>query len=46
LREWRESGHRILDAVSGDHPESAAPPGKLAGWPSGRGTGQRGLQAR
>jgi hypothetical protein len=46
LREWRESGRRILDAVSLDHPRRAAPPGKLAGWPIGRGTGRRGLQAR
>jgi len=46
LREWRESGRRILDAVSLDHPRRAAPPGKLAGWPIGRGTGRRSLQAR
>jgi hypothetical protein len=46
LREWRETGRRILDAISGDHPESGAPPGKLAGWPSGRGTGRRSLEAR
>jgi hypothetical protein len=46
LGEWRESGRRILDAVSPDHPGRAAPPGKLAGWPEGRGTGRRSLQAR
>jgi hypothetical protein len=46
LREWRESGRRILDAVSLDHPRRVAPPGKLAWWPIERGTGRRGLQAR
>jgi hypothetical protein len=46
LREWKKFGRRILDAVSDDHPRSKAPPGKLAGWPIGHGTGRRGLQAR
>lgn len=46
LREWQESGRRILDAVSNDYPRSGALPGKLAGWPMGRGTGRRSLQAR
>ncbi|QDL99518.1 hypothetical protein FLL57_20355 [Rhodopseudomonas palustris] len=45
LRDWREAGRRILSAVSNDHPESGASPGKLAGWPTARGTGRRGLQA-
>ncbi|MCX7321630.1 MAG: hypothetical protein NT113_19835 [Hyphomicrobiales bacterium] len=46
LQDWRESGRRILDAVSNNHPASGALPGNLAGWPSTRGTGRRGLQVR
>lgn len=43
LREWTESGRRILNAVSGNHPRNGAPHGKLVGWPTGRGTGRRSL---
>lgn len=43
LREFKESGRRILDAVSGDNHRTRAPLGKLAGWPLGRGKGRRGF---
>lgn len=46
LRDWRESGRRILRAVSDDHLTYEVSLGKLAGWPQARGTGRRGLQAR
>lgn len=46
LREWRESGARILDACSGTTTLAIQKVGSLSRWPAARGSGSRSLVLR